>query len=209
MAFCTNCGTKLENGSKFCTSCGTRIQAAEAAQTVIPADQVEHGIIRTFVIPENVRKQFAKYLVLELYEDRLVGKGGGNGDITYYFKEYMGVTWTPASLATQFAQLVFLTPMNAGNYISGSNLNSMVDMNKIPFCSGMFSYQAANEYTKAVYLAVKAAMDAYKEKQSIAATAPAQSMSPAEELKRFKELLDMGAITQAEFDAKKKQLLGL
>lgn len=31
----------------------------------------------------------------------------------------------------------------------------------------------------------------------------------AEELKQFKELLDMGIITQEEFDAKKKQLLGL
>lgn len=31
----------------------------------------------------------------------------------------------------------------------------------------------------------------------------------AEEIKKFKELLDMGAITQEEFDAKKKQLLGL
>ncbi|MEE3334238.1 MAG: SHOCT domain-containing protein [Ruminococcus sp.] len=31
----------------------------------------------------------------------------------------------------------------------------------------------------------------------------------ANEIKKFKELLDMGAITQEEFDAKKKQLLGL
>ena len=31
----------------------------------------------------------------------------------------------------------------------------------------------------------------------------------AEELKKYKELLDMGAITQEEFDEKKKQLLGL
>ena len=37
----------------------------------------------------------------------------------------------------------------------------------------------------------------------------ASSLSPAEELKKFKELLDMGAITQEEFNAKKKQLLGL
>ena len=35
------------------------------------------------------------------------------------------------------------------------------------------------------------------------------SLSPAEELKKFKELLDMGVITQEEFDAKKKALLGL
>lgn len=33
--------------------------------------------------------------------------------------------------------------------------------------------------------------------------------SSADEIKKFKELLDMGAITQEEFDAKKKELLGL
>ena len=36
-----------------------------------------------------------------------------------------------------------------------------------------------------------------------------QQASAADELKKFKELLDMGVITQEEFDAKKKQLLGL
>jgi len=36
-----------------------------------------------------------------------------------------------------------------------------------------------------------------------------QSPSAATELKQYKELLDMGAITPEEFDAKKKQLLGL
>ena len=33
--------------------------------------------------------------------------------------------------------------------------------------------------------------------------------SNADELKKFKELLDSGVISQEEFDAKKKQLLGL
>lgn len=35
------------------------------------------------------------------------------------------------------------------------------------------------------------------------------SASNADELKKFKELLDLGIISQEEFDAKKKQLLGL
>lgn len=35
------------------------------------------------------------------------------------------------------------------------------------------------------------------------------NVSPVEMIKQYKELLDMGAITQEEFDAKKKQLLGL
>lgn len=38
---------------------------------------------------------------------------------------------------------------------------------------------------------------------------PAQASSPVEEIKKYKELLDMGIISQEEFDAKKKQLLGL
>ena len=38
---------------------------------------------------------------------------------------------------------------------------------------------------------------------------PTPTQSQADELKKFKELLDSGIITQEEFDAKKKQLLGL
>lgn len=41
-------------------------------------------------------------------------------------------------------------------------------------------------------------------------TQPLQTeLSPADELKKYKELLDMGAITQSEFDMKKVQLLNL
>ena len=35
------------------------------------------------------------------------------------------------------------------------------------------------------------------------------SKDPIEEVKRLKELLDIGAITQEEFDTKKKELLNL
>lgn len=40
-------------------------------------------------------------------------------------------------------------------------------------------------------------------------SAPAPTVSPADELKKYKELLDAGVLSQEEFDAKKKQLLGL
>lgn len=35
------------------------------------------------------------------------------------------------------------------------------------------------------------------------------SISDAEELKKYKELLDSGAITKEEYEIKKKQMLGL
>ena len=75
---------------------------------------------------------------------------------------------------------------------------------------------------KISFLAIKNCDDIHKvlsnlliERQS-KAPAPVQttikqevSQSSADELKKFKELLDSGVITQEEFDAKKKQLLGL
>ena len=45
--------------------------------------------------------------------------------------------------------------------------------------------------------------------QSETAAASAPQLSAADEIAKFKGLLDSGAITQEEFDAKKKQLLGL
>ena len=49
--------------------------------------------------------------------------------------------------------------------------------------------------------------------QQTVGTAPSpvssSACSAADELKKFKELLDLGIITQEEFDAKKKQLLGM
>lgn len=49
----------------------------------------------------------------------------------------------------------------------------------------------------------------YKTSANSGVTQIIQQNSTADELKKFKELLDMGVITQEEFDAKKKQLLGL
>ena len=46
-----------------------------------------------------------------------------------------------------------------------------------------------------------------KETQKNQSGVPATSA--ADELKKYKDLLDSGVITQEEFDAKKKQLLGL
>ena len=46
--------------------------------------------------------------------------------------------------------------------------------------------------------------------ETVAEVKPVEEKKDAfEELKKFKELLDMGAITQEEYDAKKKELLNL
>ena len=42
-----------------------------------------------------------------------------------------------------------------------------------------------------------------------AAAAPAPAVDAVAEIKKYKELLDAGVITEAEFAAKKKQLMGI
>ena len=63
-----------------------------------------------------------------------------------------------------------------------------------------------------IYEAIKKIL-ADRQTKETKASAPVtnitQAQSSADELKKFKELLDSGIITQEEFDAKKKQLLGL
>lgn len=48
-----------------------------------------------------------------------------------------------------------------------------------------------------------------KQKESTDTTNQTANYGSADELKKYKELLDTGVISQEEFDAKKKQLLGL
>lgn len=67
-----------------------------------------------------------------------------------------------------------------------------------------------------IYEAIKKIL-ADRQSKEVKVTAPTptpvtnitQAQSSADEIKKFKELLDSGIITQEEFDAKKKQLLGL
>lgn len=78
--------------------------------------------------------------------------------------------------------------------------------------SGAYSSENAIAFTKKdlekmkeIYNYVDGKIREYKNKGN----ETVQQLSPADELKKFKELLDAGIITQDEFDAKKKELLGL
>ncbi len=90
----------------------------------------------------------------------------------------------------------------AASAVNNSNaqnsLDKIVDFNRCPQCNSTnLSVISDEEFEK---------MKAQNQQVQQPATA---AVSAADELKKFKELLDMGAITQEEFDAKKKELLGL
>ncbi len=175
--------------------------------------------MKTIIIPHDQRKKttLAKnifYDTIEIYGNRVVGYLNGNQNMTWFFKEYTGIDFVKANMNSQFAQVVFLTGINSKNRVVGpdfrsaQNLNAMNDTNRILFCSGMFSFSKTNEFAESVAKEVRAAFEEYKN-NDVVTVSGTTAVSIADEIKKFKELLDMGVISEEEFAAKKKQLLGL
>lgn len=79
---------------------------------------------------------------------------------------------------------------HASNQSARDYLKDIVDYSKCPKCHS-------------------SDLSPLKEGESTNAPSTISADSNVEELKKLKELLDMGVITQEDFDAKKKQLLGL
>ena len=121
------------------------------------------------------------------------------------------IAGTPDSLFGIFTKKasVYSVKLDTVNSV-GSNSNR-VHVNTIGDEDIIFSPYTPNVRNELAQ-AIQSFIDDY---QATKATPVAQTVNniiqktPAQELKEFKELLDMGIISQEEFDAKKKQLLGL
>lgn len=178
------------------------------------------NLVKTIMVPAEQRKKTTLasniyYDMLEIYDSKVVGYLNGSQTMTWYFQDYSGIDFVKANMNSQFAQVVFLTGVNSKSRAIGldlggmQNRNAMNDTNRILFCSGMFSFGKTNEFAGAVANDIREVFENYREHSEDADNNQDQVFSAADELKKFKELLDMGIVTQEEFDTKKKQLLGL
>jgi len=180
-------------------------------------EEIMETLVKKIIVPAEQRKKTTLagnlwYDTLEVYDNRVIGYLNGNQTMTWYFKEYTGIDIVKANMNSQFAQVVFLTGMNAKNRVVGidfgasQNLNAMNDTNRILFCSGMFSFGKTNDFAISVGTEIRKAFENYKNNDVVEITG--STSSSADEILKYKTLLDQGIITQEEFDAKKKQLLG-
>ena len=163
----------------------------------------QNMLIEKITVPASLRKRTTLaaaiyYDTVEIYENRVVGYSDYQ-QMTWYYKDYNNIDVVKANMNSQFAQVVFLTGMNSKNRFVGidfrhvQNQNAMNDTNRLIFCSGMFSWGE---------------MDAYKNNPEEEETQGIM-FSGADEIKKYKELMDMSIISPDEFEAKKKQILGL
>jgi len=178
------------------------------------------ALVKKILIPKEYRKKTTlggtlSYDELEIYDNKVVGFLDGNQNMTWLFKEYIGIDVIKANMNSQFGQIVFLTGINSQNRVIGpdlsmqQNMQAMKDTNRIIFCSGMFSFEKTNQFVQPIAEEIKEIFGKFKEDESAGRDTAIQPLSEADELMKFKALLDSGVITQEEFDAKKRQLLGL
>ena len=141
--------------------------------------------------------------VLAVYEDRVAisHKGmfnlltmGSKGEKTIYFNNITSVQIKLAGFASGYIQF----SINGGRENVGGIFGAMCDENSITIGDERKNKEAEEVV---VYINKKLA----EVKKGVVRN----EISCADELKKFKELFDMGVITQEEFDEKKKQLLGL
>jgi len=147
---------------------------------------------------------------LKLFEDYLVIRHTGavnamamgiKGEKNIYYSDITSVQYKKPSIASGYIQ--FSLP--GGNENKGGVFSAMSDENTIAIKSGNVALEMkAQETVDIINKKIKEAKTGKNAPQVIT-----QQTSSADELKKFKELLDSGIITQEEFDTKKKQLLGL
>lgn len=148
--------------------------------------------------------------ILKVYEDRcVISTQAGlkaalfgsllNGDKEFYYADITSVQFKNLGIASGYLQFEYPGSHSGNNFVSENSFLFSATM-------GTSKYYALQEKMPEIYEDVqKRVRDAKNAKKT-----PAQpAISPAEELKKFKELLDMGAISQEEFNAKKEQLLKL
>lgn len=144
--------------------------------------------------------------ILFIFEDRLIirHKGVANflamglkGDKTIYYGDLTSVQFKKAGFTPGYIQF----SLAGGREDRGGVSSATSDENSITLIS-----DTNVEAEKTVSFINKKIREV---KTAVSRPQVVSNVSSADELLKFKQLLDAGVITQEEFDAKKKQLLGL
>lgn len=163
--------------------------------------------------PEGVKYCIVNSLgkILDVYENKVVftstkststiitglflGGSMTQGEKTIYYKDAIGIQFKPSSITDGYIQV----ETAVGGMTSA---RSQYDgENAIQFGGKV------NEEAEIVANYIKNKIEEIK--NAPAAGTVIQQTSAADEIIKLKQLLDMGVLTQEEFDAKKKELLGL
>jgi len=202
--FCPNCGAQLNEGDQYCVECGKKWssgQTQESVETAPGVETVQERILSDAHVQSRPEKN--EEIVLQCGE-------------VYYFKSGKGIGKKGTLLLTD-RKLTF-TAFAARTELDMEFL--LKDVEKVKSCGHQnFFYDLIGVYLKdKQYVFTVKKKEEWLDKINNAVNAVKNSkVKPTvkqgadyiDEIKRLKELADAGIITEREFEAKKKSLLGL
>ena len=127
-----------------------------------------------------------------------------DGEKTIYYADCIGIQFKESGMQLGYLQL------ETASALMNNRASNFFNENSFTFEGSVLNSQM-KEVADYIRIKVEECKEEWTTEQAKATQSgvPASTISAADELKKFKELLDSGVITQEEFDAKKKQLLGL
>jgi hypothetical protein len=151
--------------------------------------------------------------IITLYDDKVIisrkslggfASQGNKGDRIIFYKDISSIEYKkPSMMANGYLQFIIPGTQTTNNKVGlfGSSIDSLKDPNTIIL-------RAFNsEVPKKADEIYKILLDKISESRNT--TAVIQKESSADEIRKYKQLLDEGIINQEEFDIKKKELLGI
>ena len=196
---CPSCGAEITDvKSPYCPKCLQIVNRDIVEKKVVEKkDMNVSGLLMKF---EGLSGQ------IELYKDKIIikregfipkiGHGFTKGDKTIYLNHITGIQ---LRLAGFFIPGYFQFTLPGGIESTKGFMDARLDENSVTF-----DRPEQNDSAKQLKQKIEELIQ--KSRQS---TNQIVQVSSADELRKFKQLLDEGIITKDEFDRKKKELLGL
>lgn len=192
--YCPSCGEENYNYSNNCSKCGSDILHVDTTEVDDPNKPL------LYLNGSNGQ--------IELFKDRVVISRQGftakaiygltKGDKSIYLNQISAIQIKEAGFSGGYIQF----SLAGGNESTKGRWDAASDENSVTFAS------TQNDAA----LDIKKKIEEIKEESQKKQNAPTyikNEVSSADEILKFKNLLDLGIITQDEFNTKKKQLLGL
>ena len=216
--YCPECDYKNRSSSKTCLNCGySTYRTLNPEEKTKSAFNYDYSKKKTDTVNKATKEVSQKAIYslegvrgryMEVYDNRvvistkatlgsLITGNISDGEKTIYYVDCIGVQFKKSDFQIGYIQLETASALMNNKSSNFFNENSFTFDTSVQPNEKM--EEVANYITKRV--------DEIKSSKN--APAVVSQVSAADEIKKFKELLDMGVITQEEFDAKKKQLLGL
>ena len=221
MVFCSNCGSEVEDGSKFCPSCGNQMDDSSQPENNSTGslfgdikkgglnvkkklDNYAHGEYKEIERPEGCL-YFMNGLqgTLAIYEDYIEFNFTG-GKVKKYMSAFGGVK------KVYYNQINSIQKRDATEVINGTIEFELPGMSASAFSQNenLITYlpKYQDEADK-IYDYVNNKILELNRAQTQPTQVVQNEVSPMAKIKEAKELLDMGVITQEEFDEIKAKYL--